>query len=36
VTEGFEEAVLAMEAAGSAGGTPTEDVEIISIEIVER
>jgi cyclophilin family peptidyl-prolyl cis-trans isomerase len=36
VTEGFDSTVLAMEAAGSAGGTPTEDVEIISIEIVER
>jgi len=36
VTAGFDEAVKAMEAAGSPSGTPSEDVEILSVEIVER
>jgi cyclophilin family peptidyl-prolyl cis-trans isomerase len=35
VTEGFEETVKQMEALGSADGTPTEPVDIVSVEIVE-
>jgi cyclophilin family peptidyl-prolyl cis-trans isomerase len=36
VTDGFDTTVLAMEAAGSSSGEPTEPVEIISVTIVER
>ena len=36
VIEGFDSTVLAMEAAGSPSGEPSEPVEIISITIVER
>lgn len=36
VIEGLDATVLAMEAAGSPSGEPTEPVEIISITIVER
>jgi cyclophilin family peptidyl-prolyl cis-trans isomerase len=36
VTAGFDEAVRAMEAAGSPSGEPTEEVDIVSVEIVER
>jgi cyclophilin family peptidyl-prolyl cis-trans isomerase len=35
VTEGFDETVVAMEAAGSETGTPTEEVQIVSVEITE-
>jgi cyclophilin family peptidyl-prolyl cis-trans isomerase len=35
VTEGFDDTVLAMEAAGSASGEPTEEVQISSVEIRE-
>ncbi|MDX2379452.1 MAG: peptidylprolyl isomerase [Acidimicrobiia bacterium] len=36
VIDGFDTTVLAMEAAGSSSGEPTEPVEIISVTIVER
>ncbi len=35
VTTGFDETVTVMEAAGTASGSPNEDIEIISVEIVE-
>ncbi len=35
VTGGFAETVTVMEASGTAGGSPSEDIEIISVEIVE-
>jgi cyclophilin family peptidyl-prolyl cis-trans isomerase len=36
VIDGFDTTVLAMEAAGTPSGEPTEPVEIISVTIVER
>jgi peptidyl-prolyl cis-trans isomerase B (cyclophilin B) len=35
VTEGFDGTVVAMEAAGSETGTPSEEVRIVSVEITE-
>ncbi len=35
VTSGFDDTVLAMEAAGSDGGETTEEVQILSVEIAE-
>lgn len=35
VTEGFEDTVRSMEAAGAPDGTPTEPVEILAVEIIE-
>ncbi len=35
VTAGFDETVTVMEASGTAGGDPSEDIEILTVEIVE-
>ena len=35
VTAGFDDTVMSMEAAGSATGEPTEEVQILSVEITE-
>ncbi len=35
VAAGFDDTVTVMEAAGTVGGSPNEDIEIVSVEIIE-